>query len=339
MKETLAQEDLDKSASGQRPSTRFRKSAAEIYHAEPIGSTSPEWPPLSVDKRRQVHRQRWIRRAIEVPLIFVACAVVGPGRLLHSASRFEVVIFVFFAMTIYTLWEFFRDQFPSAADRNIIEDPRADDEMLVQVSVAVNGVVVGNDRGVLWRDGGLLYFYGHRSFFRIARKDLLPVTYRPRIWPVSELAITARQKIMTTHNGQRVSIGIQRLLIDPMTFRPYSDTHKLTAMLDEFDETWADPSKSSLLPPLTLDPAYGAPFGLLVCAVLWLLASAMTLPHALRDLEIAPIAFQSLVALGIVLPALRGHVCRTIMRFAQPYKAASHSTEGHASPSDQVVHE
>ncbi len=59
-------------------------------------------------------------------------------------------------------------------DRLLLDIPDDRDVCLVHLTIVRDGKTVGNDKGVVWFDGGLLLFNGHRTSFAIGGEDILP---------------------------------------------------------------------------------------------------------------------------------------------------------------------
>ena len=142
---------------------------------------------------------------------------------------------------------------PTASDMKVLSDPDRQDEVLAQIWVEVEGVVHGADRGVVWFDENGFHFLGHRSWFRISKRDFLRETESWRRTRLAELdAFPGIISLQVRGRAPRVRIGIRPILAAGLI----SEEARLNKCVEAFMISKDRSSMPTQLPPLGLDPAF-----------------------------------------------------------------------------------
>ncbi|MBX3095855.1 MAG: hypothetical protein KF812_03255 [Fimbriimonadaceae bacterium] len=129
------------------------------------------------------------------------------------------------------------------------------DAIPVRLDVLHKGTVTGSDEGFFWIADDVLTFKGMHTAFRIARHDLPPVAMWPKgVRPRGDAPAQTRFVPVPDHEETTL---IRLVFIDP--FEDY-DARRRTTKADRLLKEWMSMmptgESSSLLPPLSLHPAF-----------------------------------------------------------------------------------
>jgi hypothetical protein len=76
------------------------------------------------------------------------------------------VLGVVVALAAQYLYDSYFDSMPTLEDRKLIRESGME-STLARIEIEIDGVIIGEDRGVLWAEGGRLLFNGHRTSFAL----------------------------------------------------------------------------------------------------------------------------------------------------------------------------
>jgi len=288
------------------------ESSAAQSHAVVVRDSGPAQMWRLVSEDLSAHAKRLDRRNGILSVLYWGFWALASACSIAQSNSLVGLWLLIPGLVFHAIWVGYWSSRPTSLDKKLIDDPSNEEEALVTIWYERDGFLTGTDRGVLWVEDGALFFYGHRSSFRIPRQELRAVKRSRFLNDLSELeAVSSIATLDVISDQVRLRIGFRLLSIDGWRWESRVITDICRTALR------GKPSQlDTLLPPLDVDPQFAGPtasirsfIGIVVLSIAFLIALAMSIPFTLNWIPIticlAIVAFsRSSYALG------RGWFCR-----------------------------
>jgi len=224
------------------------------HHWEPV---EQQWGvgQVGAEAKGSVDWNRWLGVVALFALFGIAmfCLIPGPLHGPRSVVPMCAILGLWAALQV-SLKPKFKYRALSE-DLDIVANSVRTDELLVAMSVVVDGIDQGVDRGVLWAESGSLCFFGHRSWFRVRLQDAILGSLEPCAEIRSEFAGFEPEVTVVVHEpGKLVRIGIREL------DSPGAEERSLVPMIVSFFSSKLVGAGETQLPPLERDAQYRSRF-------------------------------------------------------------------------------